>query len=99
MELAPESVFNGSVTAAASDYFKFAAKKGDRILFECASREIDSRLSPVLAVLDAGGREIESIRRGGLLDFRCDQIHSFHLSYAERAPATADEKNDKRAFR
>ena len=69
VELAMESVFNGSATAAVTDYFKFTAKKGERVLIECAAREIDSRMSPSLAVLDAGGREIESARKGGLLDF------------------------------
>jgi hypothetical protein len=69
VELAMESVFNGSATAAVTDYFKFTAKKGERVLIECAAREIDSRMSPSLAVLDAGGREIESARKAGLLDF------------------------------
>ncbi len=63
------SVFNGNVTAAASDFFKFPAKKGERVIIVCATKEIDSRMSPVLAVLDAAGREIESARKGGVLDF------------------------------
>jgi hypothetical protein len=68
-ELAIGSVINGTVAAATSDYFKFAAKQGQRLFVECAAQEIDSRLNPVLAVLDPGGREMESSRRGGLLDF------------------------------
>ena len=69
VEMPVGSVFNGNATAVSTDYFKFTAKKGERILVECAAREIDSRMSPVLAVLDAGGREIETVRKGGLLDF------------------------------
>ncbi len=69
VELPVGSIFNGNATAAVADWFKFTAKKGERILIECAAREIDSRMSPVLAVLDAGGREIETVRKGGLLDF------------------------------
>ena len=69
IELAMESVFNGNTTAAVKDHFKFTAKKSERVLIECAAREIDSRMSPSLAVLDAVGREIESARKGGLLDF------------------------------
>ena len=69
VELPIGSVFSGNATAAATDYFKFTAKKGERILVECAARQIDSRMSPVLAVLDAGGREIEAVRKGGILDF------------------------------
>ncbi|MEO6787272.1 MAG: PPC domain-containing protein, partial [Chthoniobacteraceae bacterium] len=69
VEMPMGSVFNGNATAAASDYFRVSAKKGERVLIECAAREIDSRMSPVLAVLDASGREIGSARKGGLLDF------------------------------
>ena len=69
VELPMGSVFNGNATAAISDHFRFSAKKGERVLIVCATREIDSRMSPVLAVLDATGREIESARKGGLLDF------------------------------
>ncbi len=69
VELPMGSVFNGNATAAISDYFKFPAKKGERVLIVCVTKEIDSRMSPVLAVLDAAGREIASARKGGLLDF------------------------------
>jgi len=79
VELAIGSVFNGNATAAVADWFKFSAKKGERILVECATREIDSRMSSVLAVLDAGGREIESVRKGGLLDFTAPSDGQFFL--------------------
>lgn len=46
VEVPMGSVFNGNVTAAASDYFKFPAKKGERVLIVCATKEIDSRMSP-----------------------------------------------------
>ena len=37
--------------------------------------------------------------RSGLLDLRQGQIHGFHLSDAERAPAPADEVDDEAAIR
>ncbi len=77
VEMQMGSVFNGNATAAASDHFRFAAKKGERVLIECVAREIDSRLSPSLAVLDVNGREIESARKGGLLDFTAPSDGSF----------------------
>ena len=80
VELPMGSVFNGNATAAISDYFKFPAKKGERVLIVCATKEIDSRMSPVLAVLDAAGREIESARKGGLLDFTAPSDGSFLAS-------------------
>lgn len=87
VEMPMGSVFNGNVTAAASDFFKFPAKKGERVLIVCATKEIDSRMSPVLAVLNSAGHEIASARKGGLLDFTapsdgqfCASIHD--LTYA-----------------
>ncbi len=80
VEMPMGSVFNGNVTAAISDHFKFPAKKGDRVFIVCATKEIDSRMSPVLAVLDAAGREIESARKGGLLDFTAPSDGQFLVS-------------------
>jgi hypothetical protein len=79
VELAIGSVFSGNATVAVADWFKFTAKKGERILVECAAREIDSRMSPVIAVLDAGVREIEAVRRGALLDFTAPSDGQFFL--------------------
>ena len=69
IELPVDSTVAGATTAAAADYFKFTAKKGQRLVIECDAPAIDSRLAPVLTVLDATGRELETTRRGGLLDF------------------------------
>ena len=87
VELPIGHIFNGTTTAAVSDFFKFSAKKGERVLIECAGREIDSRISPVISVLDSAGKELESSRRGGLLDFTAQadatlfiQLHD--LTYA-----------------
>jgi hypothetical protein len=80
VEVPMGSVFNGNVTAAASDYFKFPAKKGERVLIVCATKEIDSRMSPALAVHDAAGREIGSARKGGVLDFTAPSDGPFLVS-------------------
>ena len=69
VELPPGAVFSGSATAASNDYFKFTAKKGQRLLVECLAPEIDSRMRPVLAVTDPSGQELEVSRKGGLVDF------------------------------
>jgi hypothetical protein len=68
-ELPLDAVFSGAIPAAVNDYFKFTARKGQRLLVECLAPEIDSKLSPVLAVLDSAGKELEVSRSGGLLDF------------------------------
>ena len=68
IELAVDSTVTGNVTAGAADFFKFTAKKGQRIIVDCDAREIDSRLKPVIAAIDAAGSEVEASRREGLLD-------------------------------
>ena len=68
-EVAVGSVFNGFVNPATSEYLKFTAKQGQRLFLECATREIDSKMSPVLAVLDSSGRELATSRRDGFADF------------------------------
>ena len=68
-QVALDTVVNGQVQTNAADYFKFAAKKGQRILIDCQAKDIDSRMEPVLVLFDTSGRELERNRRGGLLDF------------------------------
>ena len=69
IEIPLGSVVKGNVNPSTADYFKFTAKAGQRVLIECLAPEIDSRLTPVLAVLDAAGRELASSHHGALLDF------------------------------
>ena len=68
-EVTPETVVNGHVEANTADYFKFAAKKGQRILIDCQAKDIDSRMEAVLVLFNTSGREVERNRRGGVLDF------------------------------
>jgi hypothetical protein len=44
------------------EYFKFTAKKGDRVLIDCWAHRIDSKMDASLAVYDANGRELGSSR-------------------------------------
>lgn len=67
-EVALESVVNGRTDSQAADYYKFNVKKGQRILVDCASRELDSRAADALLLLSPDGRELERGRQGGLLD-------------------------------
>lgn len=72
-EIPLESAVNAAVRAERSDYFKFAAKKGQRILLEAWARRIDSRLDPRLVLYDAAGHEVgrakERFHRDPLMDF------------------------------
>ena len=91
LELPLGSLVNGTATAATADHFKFTAKAGQRVLIECAAPEIDSRLSPVLAVLDAAGRELATSRRGGLLDFTAPAEAAYILRLHDLAFAGGPE--------
>ena len=67
-EIALESVINGRTDSQAADFYKFTVKKGQRILVDCAARELDSRAADALLLLAPDGRELERARQGGLLD-------------------------------
>lgn len=69
IELPLDTTISGAAAAAQADWFKFTAKRGQRLLIDCDAPELDSRMSPVLTVFDGGSRELATSRRGGLLDF------------------------------
>ena len=57
------------MTARAVDFYSFTGRKGQRIVVECATAGIDSKLTPVLIVADGEGRDLVVNRTSGLLDF------------------------------
>jgi hypothetical protein len=67
--LAVDTTVNGRVEANSVAWFKFSAKKGQRLFLECEAEAIDSRLDPVLTVLNSAGHELERARTTGLVDF------------------------------
>lgn len=69
MNLEVSCISNAFTTRQAIDYYRFAAKKGERIYVECAASGIDSKLKPVLIVGDSDGADLMVERRGGALDF------------------------------
>ena len=59
-----DCVLNGKLDKAGdADYFRFEAKRGQRVILECWAERIDSRLRAVLEVFDAQGRRLE-VNRG-----------------------------------
>ena len=69
MELKINSICNSTMTQRAVDHYVFEATKGQRIIGDCATRGIDSKLDAVVIIADAGGRDLLVERRGGALDF------------------------------
>jgi hypothetical protein len=68
-ELKIGSVCNGHVAARAIDFYRFTAKKGQRLIVDAAAGGIDSKLTPTVIVGDEAGRDLIVERRGGALDF------------------------------
>jgi hypothetical protein len=68
-EVAVGSLVNGQCATGAVDHFRFAAKRGQRLLIDCAARELDSKTEPVLTLLDPAGRELGRTRTADPLDF------------------------------
>jgi hypothetical protein len=69
MPLKVNSICNSVMTNRAVDHYLFEAKKGQRIVVDCAARGIDSKLKPVLIVADSKGADLKVERRGGVIDF------------------------------
>jgi hypothetical protein len=63
------SVINARAAAQAVDHFRFNAREGQRLLIECVSTEIASRMDPTLVLFSGDGRELQRGHRGELLDF------------------------------
>jgi hypothetical protein len=67
------TTINGTCEGPGLDYFKFSAKKGQRVIIDCWAFRIDSRLDGTLVLYDATGRELErdhnTNRRDPLIDF------------------------------
>jgi hypothetical protein len=63
------TIVNGHCEANAVNFYRFAAKKGQRVLIECKAKEIDSRMDAALILYDAAGKELQRSRSGNLVDF------------------------------
>src|SRR6266571_3589689 len=75
------TIINGHSEANAVSFYKFTARKGQRIMIECKAREIDSRMEAALILYDAAGKEL--VRSRGLVDFAApaDCEYRLKLSY------------------
>jgi hypothetical protein len=69
MELNVNSVCNATVTERSVDHYAFEARRGQRLLVDCAAKGIDSKLIPVVIVADASGNDLLVERRGDALEF------------------------------
>lgn len=82
-ELPLNSVCNGAVADRSIDYYTFRASKGQRLVIDCATRGIDSKLNATVIVADAAGRDLLVERRGGVLDFTVPEDGSYAIKIHE----------------
>ena len=82
-ELPLEALAHGDTDASKIDYWKFAAKKGQRLLIHCQSERIDSRADATLTVVDSSGRELErnrdAIGRDPMIDFTAPADGTYYV--------------------
>lgn len=69
MALPLGTICNATMTRRAVDFYSFQGVKGKRVAVDCASVGIDSRLTPVVILADAQGRDLLVNRTGGVIDF------------------------------
>lgn len=69
MELKLNSICNAVITKRSVDYYSFNARKNQRVVVECVTKGIDSRMNGVLIIADELGRDLKVDRLGGHLDF------------------------------
>jgi hypothetical protein len=79
LELSPGAVCNAYTTARNVDYYTVRAGKGARLLFDCTTTGIDSRLTPVLLLSDTQGRELLAERRTAFIDFTAPEEGTYTL--------------------
>ena len=83
MELQVNSICNAVMTQRAADHYVFAGHKGQRMIVDCATRGIDSKLDAVLIIADAAGRDLLVERRGGALDFKVPEDGKYVIKVHE----------------
>lgn len=87
MPIEINSTVTGAVAARGIDWFRFAAKAGQRILIDLTAERIDSRLDGQLVVYDSTGREVDRNRdtygRDSFLEVQAVQDGEFLLAVSD----------------
>lgn len=82
-ELPLNCVCNGVTADRSIDYYKFRANKGQRLVVDCATVGIDSKLNATVIIGDETGRDLLVERRGGVIDFPVPQDGTYVIKIHE----------------
>ncbi len=63
------ATIHGRAVANRKNYYRLFARQGQRVIVACFSEALDSKMDPVIRLLDAAGRSLQEDRRGRLLDY------------------------------
>ena len=77
MEIAAPAAVFAVLSAAGRDHYRFSAKQGERFTIRCQARELDSKMNPVVTVLDPSGRQLAVGDRRAIVDFRAPSSGGF----------------------
>jgi hypothetical protein len=84
------STISGAIGANVDvDYFAFPGRKGQRVLVRCAAGSIDSRLTPLVQLFDAAGRQLATNHdyrnRDAVLDCVLPEDGDYHVRLSQYA--------------
>ena len=82
-ELPMNSVCNATISDRAIDFYQFQARQGQRVIVDCATRGIDSKLNATVIIADEQGRDLLVERRGGVLDFAVPKDGKYSIKVHE----------------
>lgn len=69
MDLPLETIVNGTTDPQAMDHYSVILNAGSTYAIECVAASIDSRLSPLMILIDPESKESARTRSGGLIHF------------------------------
>ena len=67
-DVATGSIVNNQADSDNIDYYRIAAKKGERLLIDCWAQRIDSRMDPSLVLYNSAGQELRRVHNTSGLD-------------------------------
>ncbi len=87
MAIPVEANVNGNLDNGKFDWYRFPAKKGERLLIHLYAQRIDSKADVLMAVVDDQGRELESSRhhflRDPFIDFTAPEDGEYFISLTD----------------
>ncbi len=87
MELALDAGVLGTLDSGKFDWYRFSAKKGQRVLLQLTAEQLDSKADTLLAVYSADGRELENSRhhvgRDPFVDFTAPEDGVYFISLTD----------------